>query len=320
MSNILPQLAIPFWEGGCSLQQLFNITGFLIFIIVSSFGGSGALGESIGQVSDSYPTAITPASYTFSIWSVIFVLTGALSIYQVAPSRREWAWKELGLWWSLNTWIGEGLWTFAWCGRWGGMWIAALLLVFIVVTLIILYLRIDPGIELTRWWPWSTPKLTLSQPKVRSWTESVFLEGGIGLYLGWTTVATILGITIALTASGVPPQGPATIPLSILVLLAASVIALCGAVFRLDFWFSGAIAWALWGIRSKQMSNLNPMHEPVVRDTATATACFTTICALCALCFRFVLWHRTCRDPASEGLLGSLPNKSISEGKEKNEE
>ena len=81
---------------GISAQQLLNLVGYFIFLLLSSIGGAGGLGKSIGAVSTSLPTAITPAGWAFSIWSAIFTLTGALCVAQAFPSRREWAWRNAG--------------------------------------------------------------------------------------------------------------------------------------------------------------------------------------------------------------------------------
>lgn len=37
--------------------------------------------QSVGQVSDKYTVYITPAGFTFTIWSVIYIFLGAGAIY-----------------------------------------------------------------------------------------------------------------------------------------------------------------------------------------------------------------------------------------------
>jgi benzodiazapine receptor len=292
---------------GISLQQMLNLAGYLVFLLMSSLGGAGALGKSIGAVSNGLPTAITPAGWAFSIWSAIFVLTGALSLLQALPSRREWAWKKLGWWWAANTLIGELLWTPAWVFQWGGMWVSAALLAFVVATLAAITLRADTGVaplagmglELLpvplQCCPlplpaWCTAALTQARPP-RTWVEAALLEPAISLYMGWTTAAAILNVTIALVDSGVPAAGPAAAPLGVLLLLTAAALAVAAAALRTDYVYAGALSWALAGIYSQQQGTAWPVRFDSVRSAAALGAGVAGGAALAALGWRLWLWR-----------------------------
>lgn len=41
-------------------------------------------------ISDSRPTAFTPAGYAFAIWGVIYIFAALFVIYQALPSKRAW--------------------------------------------------------------------------------------------------------------------------------------------------------------------------------------------------------------------------------------
>jgi len=265
------------WPGGCSALQLVNVVGWLIFLGESSLGGAGKLGEPIGRVSDAFATLITPIGWAFSIWSAIFALTGALAITQALPSRRAWSAEKLGWWWAANTVVGEGLWTLAWVGRWGGMWVSAALLAFIVGTLAALYIRVDAGVAplapraagADAGAPWLARELRRARP-ARTLAEAVVLEGAISLYMGWTTAATILNVSIALVASGAPATGPAAAAAGVVMLLAAAALAVAAAVLRTDFVYAGALAWALAGIRAQAMNAAWPARDAAVLGAANA--------------------------------------------------
>ena len=64
------------------------------------------------QVSDSHPTAFTPAGYAFSIWGVIYLFGCLFMLDQLRPSRHDWASATLGgkMAWNL---AGNCLWIFA---------------------------------------------------------------------------------------------------------------------------------------------------------------------------------------------------------------
>jgi benzodiazapine receptor len=294
---------------GISAQQLLNLVGYFIFLLFSSIGGGGGFGKSIGAVSTSLPTAITPAGWAFSIWSAIFTLTGTLCVAQAFPSRREWAWRKLGVWWILNTWVGEGLWTFAWVFQWGGMWVSALLLAFVVGTLAALYLSADMGVA-----PLSGDAEGISPPPAllccpfllpswlsaalrrkgaapRSALDAYLLEPSVSLYMSWTTAATILNFTIALVASGVSASGPLAAPLGVLLLLTAAGLAVCAAVLRTDAVYAAGLCWALAGIYSQQLNPNWPIKSGDVAKAAALASGAAGAAAVGALCWRLWMWR-----------------------------
>ena len=198
----------------------------------------------------------TPAGYAFSIWSLIFTLLGILTFLQVLPQNREWSSRSLGLWWVLNAALGEGLWPFAFVFRWGGMWVSAVLLLFIVLTAAAMYFQMRAGVPplhnaqspatgttgLLGYLSRPTPAVSLA--------EMLLVQGGVAIYLGWTTAATILNISIALSKSGVSESEGALG--SICVCAAAAALALVFSATRTEFMFAGAVCWALAAIHVNQ--------------------------------------------------------------------
>jgi hypothetical protein len=288
------------WLSGVSFLQILNLLGYVIFLVVSSLGGAGKLGASIGSVSNALPTAISPAGWAFSIWSVIFFLTGVLSVVQAQPTNRAWSARKLGLWWCANTIIGEGLWTLAWVGQWGKMWIAAGLLAFIVATNAGLHIHAGLGVAPLSLLPAGADagsgvcaKFTsiLRGPRdARTYFEAFVLEPGIGIYTGWTTAATILNISIALVSCGASPSGPSAAFAGVLVLLAAAFLAVLAAVTRTEFWYAATLAWALAGIRSQQLNSAWPVLEPAVLNAATFSLAISAVAAIIALGARIRLY------------------------------
>lgn len=60
----------------CRLTDLINHLKLFI---------TGIFNQSTGRVSDNYKSYITPAGFTFSIWSVIYIFLGAGAIYSNTP-------------------------------------------------------------------------------------------------------------------------------------------------------------------------------------------------------------------------------------------
>ena len=255
-----------------SILQLANLAAYAIFIFTSGIGGTGAFGvPRIGDASNDLPVSVTPASYAFSIWSLIFVLLGVLTLAQLLPMNREWASAKLGLWWVLNAALGEGLWPFAFVFRWGGMWVSAFILLFIVVTAAGLYLQMGGGVA-----PLSSALdkdssagcLRRAAPPVT--LLELLCQAGVAIYMGWTTAATILNFSIALQQAGVT-EGDSAVG-SVSVVVAAAALAVLCSVTRTDFFFSGALCWALAAIHVNQVRNGEPQAAAAAALAAAGIA------------------------------------------------
>jgi hypothetical protein len=65
------------------ILQIFNIIAYILTIVFNALSGTGVFnGRTIGGVSDDYPNLFTPAGFTFSIWSVIYLFLLIFVIYQ----------------------------------------------------------------------------------------------------------------------------------------------------------------------------------------------------------------------------------------------
>lgn len=244
---------------GVSLLQIMNVLSYVIFLFTSGISGAGIWGlPRIGETSNQLPVNATPAGYAFSIWSLIFILLGVMTFLQVLPRNREWSSKSLGLWWVLNAALGEGLWPFAFIFRWGSMWISAILLLFIVFTAAAMYVQMGAGTPplhnaLSTPSPSTAKGLVgyLSRPTPAvTIVETLMVQGGVAIYLGWTTCASILNVSIALSKAGVSESEGALG--SILVCTAAAILATVFAITRTEFLFGGAVCWALAAIHVNQ--------------------------------------------------------------------
>ncbi len=226
-----------------SLLQIVNLVSYCIFIFTSAVTGPGLFTPSIGSISGKFPVLVTPAGWAFSIWSLIFVLVGVLSVVQALPRNRLWASERLGWWWALNAGLGEAFWPFSFTLQWGTMWPSAFILLFIVLTGAALYVRMGIGAS-----PFAG-KVGAATPSA-SLLELAVVHSGVSIYVGWTTAATILNFSIALSASGVNSNGEAW---AATVCAAAATLAVAAAITRTDFLFAGTLCWALSAIHGNQV-------------------------------------------------------------------
>ncbi|MEX2594038.1 MAG: SMP-30/gluconolactonase/LRE family protein [Anditalea sp.] len=157
---------------------LFNSLTFLGMLYVNYFFASGAGGqETVGEVSDKYPTLITPADYAFSIWGLIYLLLiGFLGFQWVKFMKRNTheSLEKAGIWFSLAN-IFNGLWIVVWINGWLGF--SVLIIFLLLFSLIQLVIRLKLEI-------WDAPKRII-----------VFVWWPISIYIGWIIIATVTNVS-----------------------------------------------------------------------------------------------------------------------------
>lgn len=141
--------------------------------------------KSIKEISDSYPNLLTPASFTFAIWGVIYLLLLVFVIYQLHlfGKNRHRNEKEI-LHQARIVFIVTGLLNIAWITAWVSDYMA---LSVMIIWGIQITLRIF-GKQLTKEYLAEREKLLIRLP--------------FSLYYGWITLAAILNIVILLVSIG----------------------------------------------------------------------------------------------------------------------
>jgi len=194
------------------------------------------------QLTDERKTAFTPAGYAFSIWGLIYAFGTAFIVFQALPSQKaDWVWRKVGLLMMVNL-VANAAWLPLFQNEVLGLWLAvAVIALGIVLPLAILH---------RRFWHHA------SYDNAR-WAEYLCCFPFISLYLGWTCVATIANIAIALTPSGgivTELAGLSASHWSIVMMSVASLLSLAvvaSSRFR-DGWFPLPIAWAIAAIGVRQ--------------------------------------------------------------------
>jgi benzodiazapine receptor len=220
-----------------ALLQGTNIVAFIVTVAVNVLAGSTTLlaGKTSGEISDLYPTLITPAGYTFSIWGLIYTLLLVFVIYQALPRNRE------------QPFLRQVSFLFALSGMFNALWLVlwhyelitfSLALMFaLLATLIAVYLRLNIG---------------RTNVPLR---EKTCVHVPFSVYLGWITVASIANAAVALTSVGWDGGGIDPVTWAVLVIAVALLITLAAIAIRKDAAYSLVIVWALLGIRAKQIAN-----------------------------------------------------------------
>ncbi len=211
---------------GDVVRQVTVLIG-AVLATVAAFLGSGAGGGS--QVGDGAlsadATPVAPGSGAFSIWSVIYTGLVLYAVWQALPAQREDGRQRRVGWLVLATMLLNALWI--------GVVQADLLpasLAVIAVLLVVLVVTMRRLVE--------------AAPRGRA--EAVVLDGTLGLYLGWVTVATIANTFAVVVAGGVDPRSHAA---DLAAVGALAVAAAAGVMYAV--WTRGRLAIGaaiVWGL------------------------------------------------------------------------
>jgi len=232
---------------------------FAAVIVVNSLAGGTTLlgGRNTADVSAAYPTLITPAGFTFSIWGVIYALLAAFIVFQLLPSHRQDRFnRQVGYFFILSS-LFNIIWLFLW--QYEYIATSVPLIFALLVTLIIVYLRLDVG------------------RSAATRGERVCVHLPFSVYLGWITIASIADVSSGLVSVNWTGFGLSPSTWAQLVVLVALVITLLVIGTRRDPAFGLVVVWALIGITANQLAH------PDVTMVTEASAVLVAAAALVVL-------------------------------------
>jgi benzodiazapine receptor len=231
-----------------------NIAAFVFVIIINSLANGLPIGgQTTGEVSAKYPSLFTPAGFTFSIWGLIYLALAVFIIYQALPAQRSNdKLAGIGMLFKLNC-LANAVWIFAW--HYNQLWLSVLLMAGILGTLIQIFRALGPG-------------------------DSWLVRFPFSLYTGWITVATIANISALQIDMGWDAAGLTAIQWTWLKLAIAGAIGATVIGNTRDIVYIGVIAWAAYGIYSKQGAT------PEVAGAAITLSLVAVLLALYTAAFR----------------------------------
>jgi len=213
-------------------RQLVNLVAYLVTVVVNTAAVVLPLnGLTTAEISDRFPALVTPANYVFSVWSVIYLLLGAFSVWQALPrNRTDRSLRDIGylpaLAGALNT-----IWIFTWHFELFVLTVPVMLA--LLVTLIAIYLRLRPA-------------------RTAGGTDRWLVALPFSVYLGWITVATIANISQMLLWAGYD-GAPLGAGLWTVIVLGAGVVITALILLREADWaYALVIVWAYVGIAARQ--------------------------------------------------------------------
>jgi benzodiazapine receptor len=221
-------------KSGVSTLQIGNALAFVAVIVVNALAGGTKLlnDRNTADVSAAYPTLITPAGFTFSIWGIIYTLLFAFILFQLLPRHREDPFNGR----VSYLFILSAVFNIAWLFLWQYDYILASVPVIfgLLASLIAIYLRLD-----------------VSRSKAPR-NEKIWVHLPFSVYLGWITIASIADTSSALVSLNWNGFGIAPAAWAELVTVVALIIALTMLGTRRDAAYGLVVVWALAGIAANQ--------------------------------------------------------------------
>jgi benzodiazapine receptor len=221
-------------KNNVALLRWANVVAFVFTIIINGLAGSTTLigGVNTAFISDSNPTLITPAGFTFAIWGAIYILLGVFVVYQALPSQKEKQYhKQIG-WLFVLISLANIAWLFLW--QYNLVTLALPVIILFLIGLILIYKRLGIG---------------KAQVPLK---EKLAIHTPFSVYLGWLTIATIANVAVAGVSVNWDGFGIGPETWGILIIIIALLLTLIVTATRKEIAYGLVIVWALFGIMSKQ--------------------------------------------------------------------
>ena len=235
------------------LFSWINLVCLIVVIVVNTLAVALPInGMSTGAISDLYPSLFTPAGFTFSVWSAIYLLLITFSIYQFWLQREPY-FTELSMWFWLSC-VANASWILAWHHLFT--------LASVVIMLLLLF-------SLTRIF------LLLQRQPMKGIGEFICLKLPFLFYLSWICVATIANVSCLLLdwkwdGGFLSPE--------IWTVLMIGIAATLGLFIAYRFKepaFLIVLIWAFFGIYSKRVGT----EYQFIADTARVAAVVLAVMA-----------------------------------------
>jgi hypothetical protein len=231
------------------------------FAVLGSFIGSGAMGgtpiqDASGGALAADATLIAPGGPAFAIWTPIYLGLVGYAIWQALPAQKtDVRQRRLGYLIALSL-ILNALWILS---------VQFNLLVWSVPIIVALLLVL---VGLFRLMLQSTPK---------NFVEAILVDGTMGLYLGWVSVATAANIAAVLVAAGFTGFGVNPDIWGVLVIAVAGLVGVGLAMYGRGRWApTAALAWGLSWVAVARLTG-------DALSTPTAIAAVVAVIAVIAL-------------------------------------
>lgn len=208
-------------------KALVNLILLAVTLFINMMGAFGLINDlSQKEISDRYPTLITPAPSTFSIWSMIYAMLIIAVVVMVIKQKDVYYSKAMDrisrLFWL--TCVLNMVWIISFSYEWIG--VSSIFIFALLIGLVVIVKRIG-SIDASRRW---------------------LLPTAFGLYSGWLLIATVVNIAAWLVKIEWGRLGLAAEGWSVATLVIALGLTLFVVMNIKNAVFPVPIAWAYFGI------------------------------------------------------------------------
>ncbi len=214
-------------------DRMRSILVLVATIAVIAYNGIAAAGfvngVTPGEISDKYPTVVTPAGYAFSIWTAIYIGLIAFSIYQLLPSNLSRFRSIRSLY--LFSCLLNCVWIYFWHHDQIAISLAVILALLTTLLLIVVRLHEEGG------------------------SGALFTKVPFGIYAGWVTAASLVNFVILLNYLGVELNRGTWSAVGVALIAIAGAVAIVVRLRVKNYFFPLSVAWAATAIAVNQSSN-----------------------------------------------------------------
>lgn len=225
MDYLIYRRGLKIMKGKLTELKALNIFALIAMVTVNVLAQVLPLGGmTTAEISDLYPTLLTPIGLSFSIWSLIYIAMGWFVIQQVIASDDS-ATKRVGGLFAITCALNIA-WIFSWHYQ------VMILAVVSIAALWVALLMIDNRLENEKW----------------------HLRSGFTIYFAWITAATAIQIFSYLSAMLPIRYGsPLSIGITVAAMLILTVFALEKMLLEKNILFGLTIGWVSLGIFLSQI-------------------------------------------------------------------
>ncbi|WP_174435662.1 tryptophan-rich sensory protein [Demequina sediminicola] len=200
---------------GDRIHQAVVAVGAVVAVMGAAWG-SGAFGgtniaDAAGGALAADATLLAPDSPAFAIWSVIYVGLVLFAIVQALPSRAADPRMRAVSWWVLVSMVLNAVWIGVVQAGW--LWVSVLVLAALVAVLGVIAARLV-----------ATPASNV--------LDRAVTEVTVGLYLGWSAVATVANVTAAGRDAVKADAGDGTVWAVVVLALVAALAAIMSIALK----------------------------------------------------------------------------------------
>ncbi len=221
------------------IRQWANLIGILVAFFLNVYVNIAPPGgQTIGEISNTVfkDVLITPASYAFAIWGLIYLGLISFGIYQLLPAQRENEILRRCKYFLVGASLAQIIWVFLF--QYQLFTISVLAMLGILGCLIYLYLNLGISYE--------------KVSKKNKW----LVHHPISIYFAWISVATIVNVACALDNLGWNSTEQTATVWTVIMLIVGAVIAAIINIQKQDIAYTLVFIWAFVAIAVRHLDIL----------------------------------------------------------------